>query len=543
MSVLLAALLAIAQQPSATAPQPPVPATATLRGHVTGTDTGQPLRKAQVRIVAGEIRENRVATTDADGRYEFKNVKAGRYTISASRNSYVSLSYGQTRPFEAGTPLDIRDGQTVEHVDFSLPRGAVIMGRILDEFGEPLSDVQVSAMRYQFMQGRRQLVNAGRTATSDDTGEFRMYGIQPGQYYLQATWHANMPFGAGSPNETAYPLTFFPGVTDPTLARRFTIGIGQELRDVVMSLNPVKATHVTGTVVTSQGRPMAGVLMVMRMSNGGFSGGSGTSIRPDGGFELKGLAPGDYTLRAMANPGGAAGPESESAIVKITVTGEDINDLQLVAVKPSPVRGQIVIDAAQQLQTTALAITMVPLDQQQMMMGGLAPGKVAEDFTFELRSAPGKYRVGSINMPQGFSIRTVRLGATDVTDSGFEIKPNEELSGLEVELTSRVTTVAGAVTNARGEPAKDYYAIVFAQDREQWTPSSRYQRSARPDQDGRYKLTGLPAGRYFIVAVDHVEPGEGSDPEFLERIRAKAMAFSLSEGETKSIDLKLNSSS
>jgi protocatechuate 3,4-dioxygenase beta subunit len=545
MSVFLAALLALAQQPAAAAQQPTAPATATLRGHVTGADNGRPLRKAQVRIMAGEIRENRLAITDADGRYEFKEVKAGRYTISASKTSYVSLSYGQTRPFETGTPLEIKDGQTVERVDITLPRGGVMMGRILDEFGEPLSDVQVAAMRYQFMQGRRQLTNAGRFASSDDMGEFRLYGLQPGQYYLQATWRANRPVGTVEADQTAYAPTFFPGVPDAAQAQRFTIGIGQELSDLVMSLKPVKATHVTGTVLTSEGRPMTGMLMVMQMTNGGFAGSTGSSIRPDGTFELNGLAPGDYTLRAMSNLGNPTGPDSESATLKITVTGEDIKDLQLVAVKPSLVRGRLIVDpaAAQRLQTTALAITMFPLEQQMMMMGGLVPGKVTDDFTFELRSAPGKYRVGSINMPQGFSIRAVRLGEADVTDSGFEIKPNEEVTGLEVELTNRITTIVGVVTNPRGEPSKDYSAIVFAQDSEQWTATSRYRSSGRPDQDGRYRIAGLPPGRYYIVAVDHLEPGQASDPEFLERIRGKATTFSLSEGETKSIDLKLNSSS
>src|SRR5437762_795807 len=83
------------------------------------------------------------------------------------------------------------------------PRGGVILGRILDEFGEPLSDVQVAAMHYQFQQGRRQLVSTGRSASSDDMGEFRLYGITPGQYYLQATWRSNMG-GAGNPNQTSY---------------------------------------------------------------------------------------------------------------------------------------------------------------------------------------------------------------------------------------------------------------------------------------------------------------------------------------------------
>lgn len=120
--------------------QPAKTGTATLRWHVVAADSGQPLRKAQVRIFAPALRENRMATTDGDGKYEFKELPAGRYTVMAQKGNYVNLQYGQQRPFEPGKPLEILDGQTVEKVDFALPKGGVIIGRILDEFGELLAD-------------------------------------------------------------------------------------------------------------------------------------------------------------------------------------------------------------------------------------------------------------------------------------------------------------------------------------------------------------------------------------------------------------------
>ena len=87
-----------------------------------------------------------------------------------------------------------------------------------------------------------------------------------------------------------------------------------------------------------------------------------------------------------------------------------------------------------------------------------------------------------------------------------------------------------------------YAVVAFAADRDQWVPQGRFFGAAHPDQDGRFKISGLPAGEYLLIAVDRIDPGESSDPEFLERIRTKATRFSLIEGETKSIDLKLNSS-
>ena len=112
-----------------------------------------------------------------------------------------------------------------------------------------------------------------------------------------------------------------------------------------------------------------------------------------------------------------------------------------------------------------------------------------------------------------------------------------------MELTNKTTEVSGLVTNNRSEPVKDYTVVVFAKDRERWGYMSRYFQSSRPDQDGRFKITGLPAGQYYVIAVDYVEPGDATDPEFLERVRTKSMRFSLTDGEMKTMDLKVSGSS
>src|SRR4051812_44666087 len=158
------------QPPSGQNNAPAPPGTSTLKGHVVAADSGQPLRKAQVRITAVEIRENRLATTDADGLFEFKDVRAGRYVVSVNKGGFVNLSYGQQRPADAAKPLTILDNQHVEKLDFALPRGAVITGRILDEFGEPMAEVQIAAQQYQTVQGQRRLVPSGRSAQTNDIG-------------------------------------------------------------------------------------------------------------------------------------------------------------------------------------------------------------------------------------------------------------------------------------------------------------------------------------------------------------------------------------
>ena len=147
-----------------------------------------------------------------------------------------------------------------------------------------------------------------------------------------------------------------------------------------------------------------------------------------------------------------------------------------------------------------------------------------------------------MSLPPGWSLKSVKQRGSDVTDTGIEFRPNEEASGIEVELTNQATEVSGAVTNSRSEPVKDYTVVVFSRDRERWGYMSRFFQTGRPDQDGRYKVKALPAGNYYAVALDYVEPGEATDPEFLDRVKDRAVSFSLNDGETKTIDLKISSS-
>jgi carboxypeptidase family protein len=526
---------------------PVTPGTATLRGHIFAADSGQPLRKAQVRIFAGEIRENRMATTDQNGAYEFKEVRAGRYTVSASKGSYVSISYGQQRPTDASKPLEILDNQLVERLDLSLPRGSIVTGRILDEFGEPAPEIQVALQRYMFTQGQRRLVPFGRMATTNDIGEFRLFGIPPGQYYISATWrNLNMAPNANPNDRTAYAPTYFPGTTSVNDAQRITLLAGQELNNVLMALNPIKAARVSGTATGADGKPMTQAMIMVSQSNGGFGftmSGAG-QVRPDGTFTIVGIAPGDYTLRVQRmGPPSPDGPET--AMASITVNGEDISDVHLVAAKPSKITGRVVVDpAAVAALPPVLMISVFPVSPSGIPAPPPPPARVADDFTFETKSTPGRMRFalgGGFNAgPTGWTVRTVRLNSIDVTDAGVEIKANEDVS-VEVELTNKLTTVSGLVTNARGDASKDYTTIVFAQDKDKWTGNSRYQNMGRPDQDGRFKITGLPPGEYYIIAIDHLDPGQQSDPDFLESVRSRASSLSLNEGETKTVNLRLNS--
>jgi protocatechuate 3,4-dioxygenase beta subunit len=275
VAILLWSSVAAAQVQAPPIPPPPgfLPApprdttktgTAVIRGHVFDASTGQPLRRAQVRAFSPELRENRATTTDANGAYELKELVAGRYQLNASKGSFVQLQYGQSRPFEPGKPLELANGQTVERVDFNLPRGGIIAGRILDEFGDPTSDVQVMAMRYQYVQGRRQLGPAGRIASTNDIGEYRLFALPPGQYYISARAMGNLNFvDTQSDDRSGYAPTYYPNAASVADAQRVTVAVGQTLTDINLSLSPTRLARVAGTAVDSEGKPLAGAFVMM----------------------------------------------------------------------------------------------------------------------------------------------------------------------------------------------------------------------------------------------------------------------------------------
>ena len=277
--------------------------TAVIRGRVLAADTGQPLRKAFIRASSQDVREGRVASTDVEGRYELKELPAGRYTLMASKGSFVQLAYGQVRPFEQGKPIEIGDGQTLEKVDFSLPRGGIITGHIVDEFGEPVADAQVAPMRYVNQGGRRRMMPSGRMSMTNDIGEYRIFGLPPGQYYISATMRGGgMMMMAQSEDRSGYAPTYYPSTANTAEAQKITIGMGQTLNDINVTLIPTRVSSVTGTVVDTQGRPLAGgmVMVMQRQGSGGFSMNPGGMIRPDGSFTVSGLAPvGSYHVIAL----------------------------------------------------------------------------------------------------------------------------------------------------------------------------------------------------------------------------------------------------
>jgi hypothetical protein len=550
--------------------------TSRLRGRITALETGGPVRRAQVRISGPDI-GSKAAVTDAEGRFEFRDLPAGRFNVSAAKSGFVTVQFGQLRPFESGKAIDLADGQVMDKVDIAMPRGGVISGRLVDEFGDPIADAVVSAMRSAWAGGRRRLLPSGRTAMTNDLGQFRIYGLSPGDYYVSATFRgdamgmeimtaamggaaAGGPTGS-SPN-SGYAPTYFPGTPNGAEAQKVTIAAGQDAQNTDFALLPVKLARISGTIISSDGKPVEGSMVnaVPRSGDGaGMMMASAARSDRNGNFTIANVAPGDYTLHSraltiMTSDGGdnmmftarvgagAEGAAGETGVMPVSVSGDDLTGVVIVTSKGASVAGHVTFDGgAKPAGLTAIRVSAAPVDSDgpAMMFGG-GGGMVKADGSFELKGLSGTRLLRAVNLPAGWMLKEVRVNGAEVTDTGVEFRAGEAVTGAEIVLTAKSTEVKGTVTAAGSQLAKDYTLAVFSDDPQRWTlPGSRYITGTRPDQDGRFQVKGLPAGGYYAVAVEYLAQGEWNDPEVLERLKASATRFSLADGETKVLELRL----
>jgi protocatechuate 3,4-dioxygenase beta subunit len=560
------------------------PATSSITGRVLSADTGKPVKRAQVRV-SGTGRGGRSTITDDQGVYSVTALGAGSYTIIASKNGFVDAIYGQRRPLQAGTPLELADNQQAANVDLRLIRGGVITGHVLDEDGEPLVRAVVTIQRYQYLQGNRQLTSAGGDQT-DDRGMYRVFGLPAGDYYVSVNVAGLGQFlgrglqqlaagigafggpggrggrgGFGAPDESepsGYAPTYYPGVVSANEAGKIPVGPGQEVGGIDFQIQLVAFAAVGGIVGGADGNggitvtlapqdtnargPLAGTIMNGRTAQ-------------DGSFSIPNVPPGRYL--AIARSGGRQN-DQRIGVTPVAVNGQNIGGLAISLQPEITMSGNITVESAgtpaptdySAFRVDAPEATPLPFTGGGPGGGpggrGGANGRAAANGTFSISNlVPGKHyvRITGQGLTQGmttaaqWNLKAVLAGGADVTDDGVDLKPGENMDNLTIVLTDRSTSLSGTVRDASRTPVPALTVIAFAADQQYWKAQSRWIQAARTDQNGLYRLRGLPPGDYLLYVTDNVEQGEWFDPSFLEQVRNAATRVSLNEGDQKTVDL------
>jgi hypothetical protein len=480
----------------------------------------------------------RLATTDDEGRFELRDLPAGRWTVTASKAGFVTQGFGRRRPFDPATPIDLAAGQRAT-ADFPLPRGGAITGRVYDDFGDPVAGARVQALRSRMERGRRRLVPTAAADQTDDTGAFRLYGLAPGEYYVSGSMR-NAPAESIVEAGTGAP-TYFPGTGVVAEAQRIALGPGEE-QSITFPILPVRGNlRVSGIVVNSAGMPVENANVNLRDASNftiivGRPMGNFGMTQTDGAFTIVNVGPGAYTITTSApRDDGVPGPP-EQANVPITVTDSDVTGITIVTQKGTIVAGRIVTEngsAAPPL--SGVRIRAHSVDGAEFS-GGVG---VEGSGTFQLPGLLGEWALTLQGLPDEWMVKSIELNGTDVADTVIPFTGAEPNVNLLVVLTNRVTLVNGTVTR-RGQAVGDASVVIFPEDPAGWAYPTRRVRSTEANAQGRFSVRALPPDqRYLAVAVEYVDDGEIDDPDFLQRIKAGATPFSLGEGDRTTIDLNL----
>ena len=550
---------------------------ASLAGVVVNDVTGDPVRRAVVAIWSADSSIRLSTATDDAGRFRFTELPEGRYSASASKRGYVTMNYGATRPLRAGTTFLIAAGERKGNVTLRLPPGAVITGTVRNQAGEPLAGARVSTLRMAFYgpDGGRALANFGSSGlgdVTDDRGEFRAYGLPAGEYWVVATvgiglrastdlrettaaevdWATRELQSPGASTKPApgrsveYAPVFYPGVPNQAAATSITVKAGEERRGVDVLLDLVPTAKITGTVRTNDGPlpPNLTVAVIAHDTIPGipFSGFGTARVDASGKFESAGLPPGDYTVTVRAAQGRGAAAGSAAALFGIgviTVNGLDI-DTEITLGSGASVSGTIAFDAHTLKPPTSLASVRISLTPDRGRAPTLGVSAVTPDaagkFTF-VGVTPGRYRVSAFGAG-GWFLRTATVGGVEAMESAVEIGTND-VAGIELTFTDLQQEITGDLLDASGQPAPEFFIILFPQNKAHWGTQSGRVMSARPGGDGKFKFQNPRPGDYLIAAVTDVEQGEWNDPAFLEQLVGASTKISVAEGEKKAQSLRI----
>jgi protocatechuate 3,4-dioxygenase beta subunit len=554
------------QPPRDTRPPAQEVGTGEIRGRVLAGDTGAPLRRAMVTLlsqsqrpsVEGPVRieagttvpivapgvVNRRVNTDETGSFVFSQLPPGAYRVMASPNAsrpqYLGAAYGARQPLQPGKPLELGDGQRIDGADIVLPRAAVVTGRVTDDAGDPMARVMV----YVLQSRGGQLSRSGPSAMTDDLGQFRLFGITPGDYVVGADNRA----GGGPPIEgetIGFVTTYSPGTTNPSEASRVRLRAGQEaMADIRMV--PGRLFKITGSVINGRGEPVQRAsIQVMRKDAFGQVSGTGTGVDPEGRFTANGLVPGEYRLiaRQMGATPGPGGPVAqregaEMAIETVVVGESDLSDVLLVIRPGVNIEGTVVFDTPPPDGVRFRVMTAAT--DRTGATGAEATAEVT-GHAFTLTNLFGEKLVRTTATATGWALKSVLLRGRDITDVPTAFTPQDS-GHLQIVFTSRAPSLEGTVIGDDGEPAKDGGSVlIFGEDPATWIGRSSRLRLVALTPTGTFRMQGMREGQYYVVALAAGQSPLIADPprDVLEALSKVATRVTLGPDEHRKVDLRL----
>ncbi len=559
-----------------TKPVAQAPTTASVSGTVLRADTHLPLKNAQVTIAPNTLESSDSdadsssdrqisAKTDEKGRFEITGLAPGPYYVRAS-HAGMSLKGHDS---QQGMLITLEAGKSQTLNLTMLPTG-VISGQILNEDGEPMPHVSVAAMRYGYTIMGRHLAQVAN-ASSDDQGQFRLFGLQPGPYLVLANpggggfedsamivAEASSSPASSKANASVYTTTYYPNEISAEHATPILLKPGEEAR-ANFNLTRVPAHSVTGKVAglvtpkspdpksTDKDTPETQFSLVTAQKDGSPMPTGMAMIGKDSSFKFRSLPAGKYHLIAM-HMGGDSGSVGTAEVVI------DSSDVTGVVIGSESVRREItgVVRAEGDakpdfsklyvLFTSATDSDNMDFDYASSFFGGSTGfAEVKSNGSFKADLAPSVKPYNVVITTRGTGLEDwftskVLAGGKDVLESGF--KPGDAQAAVEIVLSNKGALVEGTVLDRDQKPFANAEVVAFPRD-----PKLRRRmdmaQTATADQQGHFKMRGVRPGEYIVFALENSQEQPFTTELFLKTNSGKTQTVKLEAAAKQELQLQV----
>lgn len=525
--------------------------TGVVTGIVRRTDTSRPIFDAQVALMKpGETPDEAFAhavATDVNGRFTIKNVAAGNYQAIAQAEGYFKPADDTPSATWVHKGIGVQDGQQVGGIIFEMVPGSTISGRVESMDRQRATGAPVEALQAHYVNGRMTLKEVKATST-DDLGEYRLFWIPPGDYYVRARYRP-----ASVDRSDRYAPVFFPGISDEEVAPTITVTPASEASaiDVRIPTMPIGGVTVSGRVTNAEiaDRVVTAVYVVPRdravtlVTDASDAFPNDASDRADGQFVIREVPPGEYNLfPVVKNSEGSF----HTARIPVDVEGKNIEGLSAALSPTVEVRGRVTVAASiREVVLTSLdglpgvLLGLLRQSKENAEAGAVAKVDPATGAFVFARVNPGQYSVAlaaPLEVPEAY-LADVRQKDKSVFDRGFTVG-DEAPEPLELTIGSRGGTVTGTVFDSTliRPFARATVALVPVDPRRR---NFALYRTAVSLPNGTFSLTGVAPGSYKVFSWQTVIPGAWGNAAFISKYEDRGIAVVVEENSSKTVRLQV----
>lgn len=504
--------------------------TAAIHGRVVDKDTGAPLPRAVVRMnPSAGGRDMVAAVADDRGQFRFDGLEPGSYSGMVMARQHAMGGLFSTD----GGPIVVAKDE-VREVVVQMRRSYAIGVRVIDESGDPLSGVYVSAA----IADSGQRMGSFMLQSTDDLGRLRIFDLAPGRYIVCAESGGQSSSRRDS-NERLLRTCYAPAAGAAPEAVRI---VRADVDGIEIRMRRGRTASISGVVVDASGTPApAASVSLDKFEVFGSSGGSMT-VDAQGRFHTEGVEAGSYALEAHI--GGSDQPElrraHEAGFLELAVGDTDLSDLVVPMTRTVDVPGRVSLEDP--------SLTLPPITGGGLLIearlatslpgsGGVEHAMVKPDRTFTLRNMFGSRELEFLNTPAGWYVKALRYGDRDVIDSAVQFRDGADAPPLDVVLSNRGAVLSANVTGDSGAPAAR--AMVYLL-RAATSGRVTVARTARASPAGVVRFGPVRGGDYTVVALPATaSPVDSRMVDRVRRLMAAGEAVTLTELDERSVQVRV----